>query len=287
MSIVPQLIANSLIVGSMYALVAIGFHLIYSTRKFFDLAHGSMAVIGGYGVYVFVNTYQISVWLSVILALIISGIVGFALDVSIYRALRARKATRMVLLVTSLGIFTFFQSMISIFFSAQFQRVESHIGLESWEMLGAHVTPTQVTAFILAIFTWLFIAALLKLTLLGKAIVAVSDDEEVSEIVGINTNKIYGGAVFLGSAIAGLAGALFAMDTGIEPVSGLALILKGIVGAVIGGIGTLHGAFIGSFLLAFIENFGIWKIASEWRDAISFGLLIIFLVFRPQGIFKR
>ncbi len=268
-------------------MVAIGFNLIYSTRKFFDLAHGSMAVIGGYGVYVFTGSFNLPVWLSVILAIIVAGLAGLALDSTLYRALREKKATGLVLLVASLGVFTFIQSMISIFFSAQFQRVGSSNGVQSLEILGANVTPTQITAMVLAVLTWLFIAAFLKFTLFGKAMVAVSDDEEVSSIVGINTKRIFYGAAFIGSALAGLGGAMFAIDTGIEPVSGLMLILKGIVGAIIGGIGTIHGAFFGSFLLAFVENFGIWKISTEWRDAISFGLLIIFLIFRPQGIFKR
>ena len=131
------------------------------------------------------------------------------------------------------------------------------------------------------------LALLLKYTIFGKAIKAVNDDEEVAKIIGINTNKIIGRVFFIGSAIAGLSGILIGFDTGIEPTMGLGLLLKGVIASIIGGIGNLYGGVIGAFFLGFIENFGIWKISGEWKDAIAFALLIIFLLFRPQGIIKK
>lgn len=131
------------------------------------------------------------------------------------------------------------------------------------------------------------IGLVFKFTLFGKAVKAVGDDEEVSKIVGINTSKIIGRVFFIGSAIAGLAGILVGYDTGIEPTMGLSLLLKGVIASIIGGIGNVYGGVLGAFLLGFIENFGIWKISGEWKDAIAFGVLIIFLLFRPQGILKK
>jgi branched-chain amino acid transport system permease protein len=92
---------------------------------------------------------------------------------------------------------------------------------------------------------------------------------------------------FIGSALAGLAGILAGYDTGLEPTMGMSLLLKGVIASIIGGIGNVYGGVLGAFLLGFVENFGIWKISGEWKDAIAFGLLIIFLLFRPQGIFGR
>ena len=128
---------------------------------------------------------------------------------------------------------------------------------------------------------------LLKYTMFGKAIKAVSDDEEVAKIVGINTNKIISYVFFIGSAIAGLGGILVGFDTGIEPTMGFALLLKGVIAAIIGGVGSIYGALIGAFLLGFVENFGIWQISGEWKDAIAFILLILFLIFRPRGIMNK
>ena len=92
---------------------------------------------------------------------------------------------------------------------------------------------------------------------------------------------------FIGSAIAGLAGILVGFDTGIEPTMGLGLLLKGVIASIVGGIGNIYGGVLGAFLLGFVENFGIWKISGEWKDAIAFGLLIVFLIFRPRGIMNK
>jgi len=125
---------------------------------------------------------------------------------------------------------------------------------------------------------------LLYKTKFGKAVRAINDDEEVAKIVGINTNKIIGYVFFIGSAIAGLAGILVGFDTGIEPTMGLNLLIKCVIASIVGGVGNIYGGVLGAFLLGFVENFGIWKISGEWKDAIAFGLLILFLIFRPRGI---
>jgi branched-chain amino acid transport system permease protein len=95
------------------------------------------------------------------------------------------------------------------------------------------------------------------------------------------------GVFFLGSAIAGLAGILVGFDTGIEPTMGLSLLLKGVIAAIIGGVGNVYGGVLGAFLLGFVENFGIWKISGEWKDAIAFAALLLFLLFKPSGLLKK
>ena len=105
--------------------------------------------------------------------------------------------------------------------------------------------------------------------------------------MGINTNKIISYVFCAGAIIASWAGILTGFDTGLQPTLGLSLLLKGVIASIIGGLGSIPGAFLGAYLLGFVENFGIWKISGEWKDAISFGLLIIFLLFRPNGIIKR
>jgi branched-chain amino acid transport system permease protein len=131
------------------------------------------------------------------------------------------------------------------------------------------------------------IGLIFRYTIFGKAVKAIGDDEEVSKIVGINTEKIIGWVFFIGSAIGGLAGILIGFDTGIEPTMGLSLLLKGVIACIIGGIGNVYGGVLGAFLLAFIENFGIWQISGEWKDAIAFIVLILFLLFRPRGILRK
>ena len=286
MSILPQLIINSIIAGSIYSLVALGFNLIYGTTKFFNLAHGALAAVGGYTVFYLSKMWGLPIIPSVIVGVLFAGFVGYLVDRTVFRSLRKKKASGMVFLVASLGVMTALQAVIAIIFSSQFQTLSTGT-FKVYRMLGGVITQVQVIILALSIFIMFALAILLKYTRFGKAVRAISDDEEVSKIVGINTNKIIGRVFFIGSAIAGLSGILVGFDTGIEPGMGLSLLLKGVIASIIGGIGNVYGGVLGAFLLGFIENFGIWKISGEWKDAIAFGVLLTFLLFRPQGIIKK
>ena len=288
MSIFPQLIANSLIAASTYALVALGFNLVYATTKFFNLAHGAMAVVGGYTVFFLLETFAgINVIFAVLIGTLFAGFLGWALDRAVYAPLRKRKASNMVMLVASLGAFTVIQAIVAMIFTSQFQTLSNFVSGSVYQIGGASVTETQVIIFFAALVIMIGLLILLKKTMFGKAVRAVSDDLEVAKIVGINTEKIIGWVFFIGSAVAGLAGALVGFDTGIQPTMGMNLLLKGVIASIVGGIGSVWGAVAGSLLLGFAENFGIWKISGEWKDAIAFALLILFLIFRPRGIIQK
>ncbi len=288
MDILPQLIVNSIIAGAIYSMIALGFNLIYGTAKFFDLGYGALTAVGGYAVFYFYKTLGLDLYISVVLGLLIAGCIGYLIYRFVYTPLRARKSSSMVLLVASLGAFTMLQAIIAILFTSQFQTLSRNAGTEQvFNVFGGVITQTQLIILILGVLIMMGLGIVLKYTMMGKAVKAVADDEEVSQIVGINTSKIIGLVFFIGSAIAGLAGILIGFDTGIEPTMGFSLLLKGVIACIIGGIGNVYGGFLGAFLLGFIENFGIWKISGEWKDAIAFVVLIIFLLFRPKGILRK
>ncbi|MBI2120972.1 MAG: branched-chain amino acid ABC transporter permease [Parcubacteria group bacterium] len=287
MDILPQLIANSIIAGAIYMMAALGFNLIFGTVKFFDIGYGALAVVGGYAVLYFYKTLGLGLPLAVFFGVLFSGCVGYAINALIYKKLRKRKASSMVLLVASLGVLTVIQAIIAMIFTSQFQTLSLSGTSRVFEVFGAAITETQLIILASGIAIMLALSFTLKKTLFGKAVMAISDDEEVSKIVGINTDKIIGAVFFIGSMIAGLAGIFVGFDTGLEPTTGMALLLKGVIASIIGGIGNIYGGVLGAFLLGFVENFGIWKISGEWKDAIAFGLLIIFLLFRPQGIMGK
>ena len=280
-----QLIVNSVVAGALYAVIAIGFTLSYGVGKFFNLTHGVMTAIGAYAVFYLTKGLQMDAWVAIVIAIVFTGVVGWLLERFVYAPLRARKASALVLLVASLGAFTALQGVLSILFSSQAQTLSQGSAVQQVFMLGgAAITEIQVITIIAAIAVLLGFVLLLRYTLFGKAVRAVSDDEEVSKIVGINTARVIGVVFFLASAVAGLAGILVGFDTAIEPTMGMTLLLKGVIAAIVGGIGNIYGAALGAFLLGFVENFGIWKISGEWKDAIAFALLIVFLLFRPRGI---
>jgi branched-chain amino acid transport system permease protein len=288
MDIVPQLVLNSIIASAIYMMVALGFNLIYGTVKFFDIGYGALTAVGGYAVFFLYKKMGLDLSLAIILGLLIAGVIGYLINLLVYKNLRARKASNMVMLVASLGVFTVLQALVAMIFSSQFQTLSRGVHeTRIFEIFGAVITEVQLIILVSGLAIAALLALVMKKTLFGKAIKAVSDDEDVAKIVGINTDKIISKVFVIGAMIAALAGILVGFDTGIEPTMGMSLLLKGVIASIIGGIGNVFGGVLGAFLLGFAENFGIWKISGEWKDAIAFTLLIVFLVFRPQGILKK
>jgi branched-chain amino acid transport system permease protein len=288
MDIVVQILLNAVIAGAIYTLLALGFNLLYSTARFFDLGYGALTAVGGYSVFWLYKIVGIPLLPSLVLGIAIAGALGFAIEKIIYRPLRARKASNSVLLVAALGVLTVIQALIAILFTSQFQTLSRDIGAQrTYSIFGGVITEVQVLILVAGLLIMVALGLVLKYTRIGKAVRAVADDEEVAQVVGINSERIMGIVFFVGAAIGGLAGIAAGFDTGIQPTMGLTLLLKGIVAALIGGIGNVWGGVIGAFVLALIENLGAWQFSGEWKDAIAFGVLILFLLFRPQGILPK
>jgi len=287
MSLVSQIILNSLIAGSLYALIALGFNLIYGTTHFFNLAHGSVATFAGYVVFYLTKTFGLALLPSALIAILAAGLVGYLFDRSVFRPLRRKKSSVTTLLVASLGLMTAFQAILAMIFTSRYQTLSGEREYATYQLFGGVITSVQVAIFASAVILTVACAQLLKFTRFGKAVRAVSDDEEVAKIAGLDTDKIIGRVFFLGSAVAGLGGILVGLDTGLTPNMGLSLLFKGVIASIIGGVGNVYGGVLGALLLAFIENLGIWSISGEWKDAIAFGVLILFLLVRPKGIFGK
>jgi len=281
MDIIIQLIINSIIAGAIYSLIALGFNLIFGVTKFFNLAHGMMAAVGGYLFYFFDNNLRWNFLVSVIFAVFFSGVIGLILERVVYFPLRKKDAPATVLLVASIGVFTVLQALIVIVFGSRFQTLEQNIHYSKlFEIAGGIITQTQVVILGVVFFTLIAVIGFLKFSIFGRAVRAISDDIETAKIIGINTDKIIGGVFFIGSSIAGIAGILVGFDTGIEPIMGLSLLFTGAVASIIGG--NIYGSIMGAFFLAFIENFAVWKVPGEWKDVIAFIVLILFLIYKSR-----
>jgi len=287
MSIVIQLLINGLIAGAIYALVSSGFSLIYSTNKFVHFAHGSTIAFSAYMLYLFFAILKFNFGFSVILAVILASILGLGMNFIVYRALRKRKAAELILLIASFGLLILFESLILIFFGADVKTIDYIKVAKGMEFFGAIITPLQIVIIIVSFMLLVSLFFLMKKTKIGKAMRAVSDNRDVAEIVGISSEKIYNWSFVIGSAIAGIAGVLVALEQNLDPTMGTGLVIKGFTAAIIGGIGSVPGAILGAFLLGLVENFGIWFLPSGYKDAIAFVLLFIFLLFRPNGILGK
>jgi len=285
-----QIIANGLIVGVVYGLVALGFSLAFRVCKFFHFAHGVIYALGAYLAYSVLriefsegNSFAVLI-LAVLGGIIGAGVLGVLIDRLVYKPLRKRKAPNLVFLLASFGVFIFIQNLIQLIFGAQILSIRTGQVKEGHHILGAVITDIQIliliVSVVLCVALWLYI----KNTKLGKAMRAVADDPLAASVVGINPEKITLAAFAIGSMLAGAAGILISLETNLEPTMGMNAILKGIIASIIGGIGSIPGAMFGGLFLGLAENLGIWKISAGWKDCIAFVILIVFLLLRPGGI---
>jgi len=279
-----QLVINGIIAGSIYALVALGFTIIYRTVKFFHFAHGVVFAAGAYFAYTFFILFDISPIISFFLSIVLAGLLGIGIDRFVYFPLRKHNAPNLIYLIASFGVFIFLQNLIQLIFGAQILTLRTGEIKEGHHFLGAVITDIQIliiiVSIVLFILTWTFI----QKTKLGKAIRAVADDPIGARTVGINSKRVILSVFAIGSVLAGVAGILISLETNIEPTMGFNAILKGIIASIVGGIGSIPGALFGGLFLGLAENLGIWKIPAAWKDTIAFAILIIFLLIKPSGI---
>jgi branched-chain amino acid transport system permease protein len=282
--ILAQLLANGIIAGAIYALIAASFSLIFNIVKFMDLSPGAIFVVGAFAMYTFNVLLGLNVFVSVLLALVVAAIVGLVINFVVYRPLHARKADTFTLLLASFGVFLFVTGFVLLLFGA-----ETHsLGLEiekGQEILGAVITKTQILLIASSLVLFVLLQMFIRYTRIGKAMRAVADDKVVASTLGIDAERTIAITFIISSLLAAVAGILVGLEQNIEHSMGFAAILKGITASIIGGAGNVPAALLGGFLIGIVENLGIWFLPSGYKDAIAFVLLIIFLLFRPRGIF--
>jgi branched-chain amino acid transport system permease protein len=282
--VINQFVINGIISGGIYTLIALGFCIIYKTIRYFHFAHGIVYTVGVYLVYTTFNLVGINSVISIILSILGAALLGVAINRFVYLPLRKHKTSNLVFLIASFGVFIFLQNLIQLIFGAQILTLRTGLIREGHHILGAVITDTQILIIISSLVLFLLTWLLIQKTKLGKAIRAVADDPVGARVAGINSEKIITAVFAIGSALAGAAGILISLETNIEPTMGFNAILKGIIASIIGGIGSIPGALLGGLFLGLAENLGIWHIQAGWKDAIAFGILILFLLFRPSGI---
>jgi len=282
-----QVLANGLIAGSAYALVALGFAVIYGTTRFFHVAHGAIYTAGAYITYALAVLCRIPLGVAIPAAVILSCVLGLLTETVIYRPLRRKYAAALVLLIASLGLYVVLQNAISLVFGDDIKSIRSASVQEGFNVLGARITLVQLVTLGVAAALFVATGLLLGRTRLGKALRAVASDLELARVTGIDTDRSILFAFGLGSALAAVAAILVSFDVDMTPTMGMNALLMGVVATIIGGIGSIPGAAVGGLLLGVAQHLGVWKIGSQWQDTIAFAVLLAFLLVRPQGIFGR
>ena len=254
---------------------------------FLALATIAAALMGVYCGYLVTSWPGSSLYLSWGVSCLLAGAVGLALYRGLYVFMRKQARTPLIMLVASLGILLAITAFTTIVFQSAPRPLPEAFGSDPWTIGGATIKGFNIFTIGVAFVGFIGLLLLLKKTSFGRSIRAIGDDEEVSKMVGINTTSVVAIVFFIGAVFAALAGLLSGHDTAIQPRMGLLLLLKGWIASVVGGIGSLQGAIVGGFVLGMVEQFGIWDLAGEWKDVISFILLILFLSFWPKGLLPR
>jgi branched-chain amino acid transport system permease protein len=283
------------LLGATIAAAAIwGFRIFY--RRFFGsvapkpltaIATIVMLLVAVYGAFLLAVSPGSKLYLSWIVSCLLAGTVGLALYRGLYVYMRQRARSPLVMLVATLGVLLALTALIVMVFEPASRPLPEPFGSTPWEIGGATIKGFNIFTVGVAIVGFIGLLALLKMTKFGRAVRAIGDDEEVSKVVGINTTVVISIVFFIGAVYAALSGLLSGHDTAIQPRMGLLLLLKGWIASVVGGIGNLYGAILGGFILGLLEQFGVWDLAGEWKDVISFVVLILFLSFWPMGILPR
>jgi branched-chain amino acid transport system permease protein len=302
-----QLLVNGLTLGSVYALVALGFSMVYGILKLLNLAHGDVLMVGafiGWGVLGWLGGAQdpsVAVWILILLMVLVAmagcGFLGIAIERFAYRPLR--RAPRIAPLISALGVSFFIQNSVLLLYGADYRSYETfdlvdvEVGI-SWGPLNVWVIRLVVIAAALVMMAGLWF--LVTQTKFGKAMRATAFDREAAAMMGIDVDRVIVTTFFIGSALAGAAGVLVGLVFGqINHFMGFGYGLKGFTAAVVGGIGSIPGAMLGGLFIGlaealsvgYIEDFTFGWLGSAFSDLVVFLILVLFMLFRPQGILGR
>jgi len=286
---VLQLIFVGLIIGSIYSLIAVGLNLIYGTMRLLNIAHGELIMVGAYTTFWLFTLMGISPLFSLFLSGLASALLGALIGQFIFLPTIRKTKSVVVLESNSLLIFfalsIIFQNVASLLWSADI-RGYSYL-TQIVKIGGVPLMLNRLTAFITALIISVLCYLLLQRTMLGKAIRALIQDREASQLVGINTKRIYLFSFTISFAMAGLAGCLISMFYEITPFMGLPYTITAFIVIVLGGLGNIMGSLLGGFLLGLVETIGISVTSPGLRSIISYGIFIAVILIRPKGILGR
>lgn len=280
---------NGISLGSVYAIIALGYTMVYGIAKMLNFAHGDVIMIGAFVIYTMMSALGVSPIVGVLAAVVLCTLLGVTIERVAYRPLR-NAGSPLAVLITAIGVSYLLQNLALLIFGADtkvFQSVVS-LGVLSFADGRLIISGETVVTIISCIVVMIALTSFIKYTKPGRAMVAVSEDRGAAQLMGINVNGTIALTFAIGSGLAAIAGALLCSAyPSLSPYVGSMPGIKAFVAAVLGGIGSIPGAMIGGILLGVIENLSKAYISSQLSDAIVFGVLIVVLLLRPTGILGK
>ncbi len=284
-SIIEQLI-NGLRSGSIYALIALGYTMVYGIAKMINFAHGDIIMVGAYSLYVTIGVLKLPAIVGVIITIIVCASLGVLIEKVAYKPLR--KAPSLAVLITAIGISFLLQSLALLIFSANPIAFKSIINLEPVTIGSVTISGITIVTLVVTFVCMVILTIFINKTKAGSAMRAVSEDKAAAQLMGINVNRTISMTFAIGSALAAVAGIMFVCQyQSMKPTLGALPGIKAFVAAVLGGIGSIPGAMIGGMLLGVIESISKAYISSELADGIVFAVLVLVLLVKPSGLLGK
>ncbi|WP_130863205.1 branched-chain amino acid ABC transporter permease [Bacilliculturomica massiliensis] len=286
MSVFLQQLINGLSIGSIYALMAVGYSLVYSILNFSNFAHGGVIMLGAYfGLYA-LNLLSLPFMGALVVAAFAAGLVAVGLEKIAYSPLRKRNAPSLYFIISAMGASIFLENFVVATIGPTFKTYPEIFSTTPITFGAISVSRIDILMFVIAAISLAILVFIIEKTKVGLAIRACSYSARGSNLMGVNVNRIIFVIFLLGGMLAGVAGMLFGMKYTVYPQIGV-ITNKSFIAAVFGGLGSLPGAVVGSILLGLIETISAGYIASQYRDLIAFSLLIIVLVVKPSGLMGK
>ncbi|RMC62094.1 branched-chain amino acid ABC transporter permease [Lactobacillus sp. ESL0259] len=286
MQTVLQQIINALSLGSIYALLALGYSMVYGIINLINFAHGDIYMLGAFFAYYVINAWHFNFITALLSAMIIGAVSGVVIEYFAYRPLR--KSPRIAVLITAIGVSFLLENGMSYFVGSNARSFPQVIEQVNYNIGGVQISNVQILILATALILMVSLQLIIQKTKMGRAMRAVSVDPAAAELVGVNVNHTISFTFALGSALAGAAGILIGMYYNqIDPLMGMTPGIKAFVAAVLGGIGSVPGASLGGFLIGILETFFQSIGLSAYKDAVVYLILIVILLFLPAGIFGK
>ncbi len=292
-----QHLMNGLTLGGIYALIALGYTMVYGILKFINFAHGDILMVGAYiGLFVFDalrGSTPIGAWwlvaffIAMLVSMILSALLGMAIERIAYKPLR--KGSRLAPLLSAIGISFILSNGCAWMFGTHSRKFEYPFDNTPLSIGGVVITPHQIMVLVVAVVMMILLKLFIDKTKMGKAMRATALDGETAKLMGINSDRIISLTFGIGSALASCGGILIALDYKVYATMGTMIGLKAFVAAVVGGIGNITGAMLGGFLLGLLETFGValLGIPQGFKDTIAFAVLILILLLKPEGLLGK
>ncbi|MEG0772183.1 branched-chain amino acid ABC transporter permease [Clostridium sp.] len=281
-----QQLINGLSIGSVYALMAVGYSLVYSIMNFSNFAHGGVIMFGAYFGYFFMTLFKYSFPVAFILSALCAGILAIVIERIAYKPLRDRKAPFLYFIISAMGVSILLENLVVATIGPTFMTYPEVFSTAPIKIGLLSIGKIDLTMFLISAVCLGILIYLIEFTKIGKAIQATAYNMKASALVGINTNIIIMLIFAIGGMLGGVAGVLFGMKYTVYPQIGV-ITLKSFIAAVFGGLGSIQGAVLGSVILGIIETITAAYFSSQYRDLIAFALLILVLVFRPTGLMGK